>query len=140
MWRAPKGALMSEVIHGACLCGRVEFDVNEPEVMGACHCTRCQRWSGGPGSTVVVVAAKNFKVTKGKDQLKLYHEGEFADRYFCGNCGSGVYVDGGEKYYVGAGCLRDVKLKNAFHIQVAYKAPWDEIGGSAPQFPEWPPA
>jgi hypothetical protein len=33
-----------------------------------------------------------------------------------------------------------VTLKNAFHIQVAYKAPWDEIGGSAPQFPEYPPS
>ena len=53
---------MSEVIHGACLCGRIMFDVHEPEVMGGCHCTRCTRWTGGAGSTVVVVAAKNFKV------------------------------------------------------------------------------
>ena len=59
---------------------------------------------------------------------------------FCGNCGSGIYADGGEKYYVGAGVLKDVKMKVAFHIQVAYKAPWDEIGGSAPQFPDYPPS
>jgi hypothetical protein len=32
---------MSEVIHGACLCGQVEFDVREPQTMGVCHCTRC---------------------------------------------------------------------------------------------------
>jgi hypothetical protein len=88
----------------------------------------------------VVVKAANFKVTKGNDVLKIYHENGFADRGFCSNCGSSIYTDGGEKYYVGAGVLRDVKLKTAFHIQVAYKAPWDEIGGNAPQFPEYPPA
>jgi hypothetical protein len=131
---------MSEIVHGACLCGGIAFDVHEPEVMGACHCTRCQRWTGSSGTMVVVVGAKNFKVTKGQDLLKRYHEDSYADRFFCGRCGSAVYTDGGEKYYVGAGSLRDVKLKPAFHIQVAYKAPWDEIGGNAPQFPEWPPA
>lgn len=130
---------MSETFHGACLCGQLEFDVTEPELLGVCHCTRCQRSSGGPGSTVVVVAAKNFIVTKGQKLMKLYHEEGFADRYFCEHCGSKIYTDGGEKYYVGAGVLRDVTLKPAFHIQVAYKAPWDEIGGNAPQFPEWPP-
>lgn len=131
---------MSEVLHGACLCGKITFDVHEPEVLGGCHCTRCTRWTGANGSTVVVVAAKNFKVTKGADVMKKYSEGEFADRYFCGNCGSGIYADGGEKLYVSAGCLKDVKMKVAFHIQVAYKAPWDEIGGNAPQFPEYPPS
>jgi hypothetical protein len=130
---------MSEVLHGACLCGKITFDVHEPEVLGGCHCTRCTRWTGANGSTVVVVAAKNFKVTKGQDLMKKYSEATFADRYFCSNCGSGLYADGGEKYYVSAGCLKDVTMKVAFHIQVAYKAPWDEIGGNAPQFPEYPP-
>ncbi len=129
---------MSEVLHGACLCGRIAFDVRDPEVMGACHCTRCQRWTGGP-STVVIVAAKDFAVTKGRDLMKVYKEEGFGDRWFCGHCGSSLYADGGEKLYVGAGLLKDVKMKVAFHIQVAYKAPWDEIAGNAPQFPEWPP-
>jgi len=131
---------MSEVLHGACLCGKITFDVHEPEVLGGCHCTRCTRWTGANGSTVVVVAAKNFKVTKGQDSMKKYSEASFADRYFCGNCGSGLYADGGEKLYVSAGLFKDLKMKVAFHIQVAYKAPWDEIGGNAPQFPEYPPS
>ena len=131
---------MSEVIHGACLCGGITFDVSQPEVMGACHCTRCQRWTGSNSSTVVVATSTNLEITKGKDLMKLYHEEGFADRYFCGHCGSGIYLDGGEKAYVGAGCLKDLKMKNSFHIQVAYKAPWDEIGGNAPQFSEYPPS
>ena len=129
---------MSETIHGACLCGRVTFEVHQPETKGLCHCTRCARWTGSGNAAVVVADPKKFKVIKGQELVKVYKEGKFADRYFCGNCGSGIYVDGGEKYYVSAGVLKDVKLMPAFHVQVAYKAPWDEIGGNAPQFAEYP--
>jgi hypothetical protein len=87
----------------------------------------------------VRVATANFQVTKGQDLMKQYHEEGFRDRYFCSRCGSSVYIDGGEGYYVSAGGLQDVKLKPAWHIQVADKAPWDEIGGNAPQFPEHRP-
>ena len=131
---------MSEVIHGACLCGKVAFDVNEAQALGTCHCTRCRRWTGTGGATVVIAGAKGFKVVKGQDSIKKYGEEGFADRYFCANCGSGIYADGGETYYIAAGILKDVKLAPAFHCQVAYKEPWDEIGGTAPQFAEWPPS
>lgn len=127
---------MSEVFHGACLCRGIEFDVSAPEALGTCHCTRCQRWSGS-SNTVVVVSADNFKITKGEDLVRRYQEGEFSPRYFCGNCGSSLY-GGSEKYYVGAGLVSDIGLKQAFHVQVANKAPWHEIGDEAPQFAEWP--
>jgi hypothetical protein len=130
---------VSETIHGACLCGRITFDVLEPQGMGFCHCTRCQRWSGGPGLPEVEVAAANFKVTSGQELLKHYGEEGFTGVSFCSNCGSSLYAEGGEKYYVCAGVLQDVKLEPTYHMMVAYKAPWDEIAGNAPQFPEWPP-
>ncbi len=101
---------MSETIHGACLCGRVTFYVLEPEGMGFCHCTRCQRWSGGSGLPEVEVAAANFKVTSGQELLKHYGEEGFSGVCFCSNCGSSLYAEGGEKYYVCAGVLQDVKL------------------------------
>ena len=130
---------MTEVIHGACLCGKVNFDASNPEAMLGCHCTRCQRWTGSSNSMVLVAAPKDLEVTRGRDSMKRFHEEGFADRYFCTHCGSGIYVDGGEKVYIGAGGLRDVKLTPACHIKVAYKAPWEQIGGNAPQYPEWPP-
>ncbi|MFN7975226.1 MAG: GFA family protein [Acidobacteriota bacterium] len=130
---------MSEPISGGCLCGGVTYEVRDPQVMGTCHCTRCQRWSGGASYTVLVVEDKNFKVTKGQDLVKKYQESGFGDRHFCSNCGSSLFGGGGGRYYVGAGTLKAHGMKPAFHIQVAYKAPWDEIAGDAPQFPEWPP-
>lgn len=128
---------MSEVVHGACLCGQVEFEVREPQTLGVCHCTRCRRWSGG-AAPVVVVAAGNFEVTRGQDLMGHYQPEGFASRHFCGQCGSGVYVGGGEVCYVSAGVLRDVELTPAWHVQVAKSEPWDEIGGNAPQFAEYP--
>jgi hypothetical protein len=116
----------------------VTFDVQDPEALAGCHCTRCQRWTGGASSMVLVVHPKNFKVTQGADLVRRFHEDGFSDRGFCTNCGSGLYAAGNDKLYVSAGAVKNVPMKPTFHIQVAYKAPWDEIGGSAPQFAEWP--
>jgi len=130
---------MSDVIQGACLCGQVGIEVHEPKDMGVCHCTRCTRWTGAAGYTVLVVAPDDLHITKGQDVIKQYSEQGFADRYFCSNCGSGVYTDGGQVYYVPAGVLQDVTLTPSWHVQVANKADWYEIAGDAPQFAEYPP-
>jgi hypothetical protein len=127
---------MSERLEGACLCGKVTFEVTEPQVMATCHCTRCQRWTGTASSTVVVVDEKNLNVKTGPELMKHFKDGKFADRVFCSNCGSGIYAGSGT-LYVSAGLLKDVPMKPAFHLQVANKAPWDEIGGNAPQYQEW---
>jgi hypothetical protein len=86
----------------------------------------------------VVVAEENFTFTKGEDLVKRY-ESEFAPRNFCGNCGSSLYDDLGGKYFVAAGLMRDLDLEPGFHLQVAYKASWHQIGDEAPQFAENPP-
>ena len=123
---------------GACLCGRVEYELQDPESMGVCHCTRCQRWTGS-SLAAVVVDKNNFRFTSGDDLVRRY-ESEFAPRHFCGNCGSSLYDDLGEKYFVAAGLMRELDLQPSFHLQVANKAPWETIGDDAPQYPENPPA
>ena len=130
---------MSETIHGACLCEQVTFDVHEPEAMSFCHCTRCQRWSGGAGLAEVEVEGPNFEVTAGQELIKHFTQEGFSGVGFCSNCGSSLYAFGDGKYYVCAGTLQDLKLQPQYHMMVAYKAPWDEISGDAPQHPEFPP-
>jgi hypothetical protein len=129
---------MADTFQGACLCGEVEYELHDPEGLGYCHCTRCQRWTGS-SLAGVVVAADNFKITKGEDLVSTY-ESELAPRNFCSNCGSSIYDDLGGKYFVAAGLMRELDLEPSFHLQVAYKAPWHEIGGNAPQYAENPPA
>ncbi len=130
---------MGETIHGACLCGQITFDVREPEVMGFCHCTRCQRWSGGAGIAEIEVEGTNFEVTGGQELIKHFTQEGFSGVGFCSNCGSSLYAFGDGKYYVCAGTLQDLKLKPQYHMMVAHKATWDEITGDAPQHPEFPP-
>lgn len=129
---------MAETLKGTCLCGGVEYEVDEPEALGYCHCTRCQRWTGS-SLAGVVVAKEGFRFTKGEDLVTRY-ESEFAPRNFCSRCGSSIYDDLGEKYFVAAGLMPDLELTPSFHLQVAYKANWHEIGDSAPQYAENAPA
>ena len=82
---------MSKSLTGACLCGGVEYEVRDPEGMGICHCTRCQRWTGS-SLAAVLVDPDNFEITKGRDLVKRY-ESELAPRHFCGNCGACLYDD-----------------------------------------------
>ena len=129
---------MAEALTGSCLCGGVEYEVREPEGLGYCHCTRCQRWTGS-SLAGVVVAKQNFGFTKGEDLVTRY-ESEFAPRNFCSKCGSSLYDDLGEKYFVAAGLMQELELDPSFHLQVSYKANWHEIGDNAPQYPENAPA
>ena len=92
---------MTETLKGACLCDGVEYEVQDPEALGYCHCTRCQRWTG-EALAGVVVAKENFRFTKGQDLVKTY-ESHLAPRNFCGNCGSSLYDDLGDVYFVSAG-------------------------------------
>ena len=125
---------MADTYRGACLCGKVEYELQSPEGLGYCHCTRCQRWTG-ESLAGVVVAADNFKITKGEDLVSTY-ESEFAPRNFCSNCGSSLYDDLGGKYFVAAGLMRELDMEPSFHLQVAYKANWHQIGDGATQFAE----
>ena len=128
---------MADVLKGTCLCGGVEYEVEDAQALGYCHCSRCQRWTGS-SLAGVVVASENFRFTKGENLVKTY-ESELAPRNFCSNCGSSLYDDLGAVYFVAAGLMRDLDLEPSFHQQVAYKASWHQIGDSAPQFDEMPP-
>ena len=128
---------MAETLTGTCLCEGVQYVVQDPKALGYCHCTRCQRWTGS-SLAGVVVARENFRFTKGEDLVTTYRS-ELAPRNFCSACGSSLYDDLGEVYFVAAGLMRDLDLEPSFHQQVAYKARWHQIGDDAPQFDEMPP-
>jgi len=125
---------MSGTLKGACLCGGVEYEVSDPQSLGYCHCTRCQRWTGS-SLAGVVVARENFRFTKGENLVTRY-ESEFAPRHFCSTCGSSLYDDLGDVFFVAAGLMRELDLEPSFHLQVAYKADWHSIGDDAKQYAE----
>lgn len=79
---------------GRCLCGDVTYEVTGDLLATAvCHCTHCQRQSGGAFSVNLVVHESQLAVS---GDLKTYEErGERGDavyvrRRFCGSCGSPI--------------------------------------------------
>lgn len=75
---------------GGCLCGAVRFELSEaPTEYGACHCGMCRKFSGGIELGVMVPTGG---ITWTADEtLKTYPSSEWAERGFCGTCGSSLF-------------------------------------------------
>jgi len=77
---------------GGCGCGAVRFALSAaPIAAGYCHCTRCQRRTGGAWSLQARVAPGSFAITQGADAVGSWRpEGGFA-KEFCSRCGSSLW-------------------------------------------------
>ena len=75
--------------HGHCLCGSVKITANSlSHSVGACHCSMCRKWCGGPIMTVECGTDVNFE---GQEHIKTYSSSEWAERGFCSQCGSPLF-------------------------------------------------
>ncbi|MGB7408122.1 MAG: GFA family protein [Pontixanthobacter sp.] len=73
---------------GACLCGTVTIALKDAKpLIDVCHCTMCRRWGGGP---FLGIGGTNFAMT-GKATITTYPSSDWAERAFCGTCGSHLY-------------------------------------------------
>ena len=92
------------------------------------------------GSAYAEVELGSVDIVAGEDHLKSYSAAPGWSLCFCGECGStlfGVYE--GAIHGVTLGSLDgDPGVELEMHIFVGSKAPWDHIGGSAPQHEEHP--
>ena len=74
---------------GGCLCGAVTFQASQVEPhVHACHCSMCRRWTGGP---MQAAAVGELQFTSGQDAVKSYASSEWAERGFCGECGTTLF-------------------------------------------------
>lgn len=92
---------------GGCLCGAVRFEVEEPVTdFGACHCSMCRKWAGGP--SLATHNSPNVTFT-GEENLERYQSSDWAERGFCKVCGSNLFYhlkpDG--EYFMMAGAFDD---------------------------------
>src|SRR6266480_1429411 len=80
---------------GGCACRAIRYESTaEPMIMLHCHCRDCQRASGGPFSSYVVVPTKTFKLLQG--QLRVHASSSEAGgqtrRGCCPECGAPIQV------------------------------------------------
>lgn len=94
--------------HGGCLCGQVRYVATGPlrEVI-YCHCSQCRRQSGLYFAATAVQKAE-FALTR-EDGLRWFASSDFADRGFCGTCGSVLFWRGHSVAHIAilAGSLDD---------------------------------
>jgi hypothetical protein len=129
---------------GSCLCGAVRYRVEgELGPLGACHCKRCQKANGTAFCAVTPIQTREFRLLGGQEALTEFESSPGVFRVFCRNCGSPLYSRRSatpELLRLRVGTLETQPSgPPSLHIFVASKAPWHEIGDSAPQFAERPP-
>ena len=127
---------------GGCFCGRVRYQINAP-LSGArsCHCSRCRKAFSGAGSAYAEVLPDSLTWTRGAEELKSYESAPGWGLCFCANCGTTLCgTHEGRVHGVTLGSVDgDPGIQIDMHIFVGSKAPWDHIGGNAPQYAEFPP-
>ena len=76
-------------IEGKCLCGAVTIRATpKRRTVEACHCSMCRRWSG---TAYVGVQCGSDVEILGQDNVVRYRSSEWAERGFCGRCGSSLF-------------------------------------------------
>ena len=74
---------------GQCLCGAVRFTVSSmSKSVGACHCTMCRKWGGGP---FFDVDCGTDVVFDGEENISLFDSSAWAERGFCRQCGTHLF-------------------------------------------------
>ena len=127
-----EAARLAEPVTGRCLCGAVTITVTAMRSeVDICHCAMCQRWGG---AFYAGVKGKAADVT-GEDAATVYRSSPWAERAFCGTCGSNLWYrflpTGGRSFLAG---LFD--LPSGFGIEqqifVDEKPDWYDIVQESP--------
>lgn len=129
------------MIKGECFCGSVKYEIHGAlKNARSCHCSRCRKaFSSASSAFAEIGDSSNFKWTNGEDKVQQYESEKGWGLGFCNVCGStlcGLYQ--GSVMGVTLGTINgDPGIEIERHIFVGSKAPWDHIGGPAPQFEKW---
>ena len=117
---------------GHCGCGAVAFTISEPLPGAAyCHCTRCQRRTGGAASVSAMIVPGSLEFTSGEEHLRDWTPPDGWPKTFCAECGSALFGRDprtGEISIVRLGVIDgDPGVRPMARQMVAYAAPWEPI-------------
>lgn len=130
---------------GRCQCGALEYAVAEPPIMVyACHCTNCQKQSGGAFVLSATILETSFSFRSGEPARVTWTSDAGNERYglLCAACGARI-VNGGNPsigfYSLRAGTLDDTSwVRPAGHIWMRSAQPWFRPGGEDLLFEQQP--
>lgn len=102
---------------GQCLCGAVKVETKTLDTgVGACHCSSCRRWGGGPLMATDCGTEVSFS---GQENIKIYSSSDWAERGFCSQCGTHLFyrLKGNGQHIMPAGLFGNIE-KFVFDHQV----------------------
>lgn len=119
-------------IDGECYCGEIAFEAElNPDHVGLCHCTDCQKLSGSAFRMTARVQGSTFNLLRGEPTryVKIGDSGNRRIQHFCGKCGSDLYAhddtDSPERINVRTGTVRQrAQLKPKFEGWYGSALPW----------------
>jgi hypothetical protein len=133
--------MASPVLTGGCFCSRVRYRIDAPlRNARSCHCSRCRKAFSGAGSAYAEVQPGSFTWISGESNLVHHESAPGWGLAFCGECGTTLCgTHEGQVHGVTLGSVDgDPGVEIEMHLFVGSKAPWDHIGGNAPQYQEFP--
>ncbi|WP_420395295.1 GFA family protein [Nioella sp.] len=134
---------MGEDIKGGCLCGGVEYTIeNDFQFLLFCHCEQCRRISGSAHASNLFSAESSLSWVKGAELVKCFHHpSRDFTKAFCSNCGSGLpYVSkSGAMVIVPAGSLyTEPRFKKAAKVFLSECANWTPASIPLEDFERFP--
>ena len=127
---------------GRCHCGAIGYSFQGGvRHSSVCHCEDCRRCAGSAGVAWMAVAADDFAIERGTP--KLYRSSADAERYFCGDCGTGLYYIN-ENVLPGLVDIQTATLDKpdefppACHVQMADALAWEATLNDLPRFDRFP--
>ena len=127
---------------GGCACGTVRFVVErEPMFVHCCHCTRCQRETGGPFAHHAMVEFTAMRLLAGEPEFVRVPTDSGNAHWVirCAHCRTAMWNEHGSRRavtrYVRVGCFDEpARFAPRAHIYVRSKQPWLTLGDGAPAF------
>jgi hypothetical protein len=118
---------------GSCGCGAIRFELAEPaKLAGYCHCTRCQKRTGGASSAQTRIDGIAVTILAGEELMSVWrHADGGAEKCFCSICGSHLFSRDPEAHRVLSVRMSafdgDPGVRPSFRQYVDYGAVWEPI-------------
>lgn len=145
---------MAETFDGRCSCGEVRYRMTGPPlIVHACHCTQCQRLTGGAFALNAVIESERVELLAAEPEAVAVTGASGRDQTIlrCPRCRVALwshYPGAGTKIsFVRVGTLEEAgRLPPDIHIFTSSKLAWLDLPRGAPAVAEyydlkktWPP-
>ncbi|MCR8547344.1 GFA family protein [Salipiger sp. P9] len=134
---------MDDYISGGCLCGAVEYSIeNAFKFILFCHCEQCRRISGSAHASNLFSATHSLCWVKGAELVECFrHPNRVFAKAFCRVCGSGLpFVNrSGSMVIVPAGSLNsEPRVEKAARVFLSERTEWAPSVMETEEFERFP--